>query len=268
MNEYEALRDRLIRGDFDSVTPQSRNEAALKNAIASVGMEGLQPPQSRTEAYLAAFAEKVKGLPNTEKTILFDGTPTKLDLSSVGFGYAYLCSQDDLVSLAKGQDVHYEFTADGVTYSGVIDVIGYQSVLATPYLISTEEKAVGANSGYPFLIYAPTLGGTGFQLSMEVGLDVGEVTNIKLWTEYNENKPYFITGYYNGSTDVFLPTDQSKVRKAVISLRLAVKYLDVGGNIRYYTPTDTVMYGFGGENIGVVYDNDTHISIENGQPTL
>lgn len=215
-----------------------------------------------------------KFLPSSvEKHIFFDGTPTKLDLSSVGLGYAYLCSASDLVSIAKGQNVHYEFTIDDIKYSGIMDNVGYNPDLTAPYLHDTKVMWTGgANIGYPLLVYESTLGGTGFSLFSGTGRDVGDITNIKLWTEYTENELYFITGYSNGSNVVFFSVDQDKAIRGARNLKLAVKYLDSGDNVVYLIPSSFTC-DFNGQSCDVLLHNIEsaqvqRIQIKNGQVTV
>lgn len=163
-----------------------------------------------------------------EKAVLHEGTPTKTDLSSVGFGYAYILSDADLISLAKGQIIHYEFEAGGNKYSGKFSDMYWQSALATPYFTGKLTQ-VGEASGYPFLIYNTALGGTGFQLSMNVGLDIGDITNFKLWIEYSGAEPFFITGYYTADGMVYYPTEQDKAMAAAENGQLMIKWLNACG---------------------------------------
>lgn len=160
-----------------------------------------------------------------EKTMLYDGAPAKMDLSAAGMGYAYLLSSEDLFTRACGQNVHFEYTlASGATAHGVLNKYGYMAELSTPMVY-----------GAFTLLYAPTLGGTGVSFNYA---DIGEITNLKLWTEYSEGKPYYVTGYYNGTTTVFFPVELEKATVAAFAMHLMVRYLDAGGNLDYYTPTE------------------------------
>lgn len=162
-----------------------------------------------------------------EKTMLYDGAPVKMDLSDAGLGYAYLLSNEDLFSRAYGQNVHYEYTlASGTTAHGVLGRYSYMAELSVPMVY-----------GAFTLLYAPTLGGTGVSFNYS---DVGEITNIKLWTEYSEYKPYYVTGYDNVGTNAqFIPVEFEKAKVAAFAMRLMVRYLDNGGNTNHYIPTET-----------------------------
>ena len=158
-----------------------------------------------------------------EKTMLYDGAPVKMDLSDAGLGYAYLLSNEDLFSRAYGQNVHYEYTlASGTTAHGVLGKYSYMAELSVPMVY-----------GAFTLLYVPTIGGTGVSFNYA---DVGEITNLKLWTEYSEYKPYYVTGYYNGTADMYIHVDQDKAMAAIHATRLVVRCLDAGGNMDYHTP--------------------------------
>lgn len=59
-SRFEKLLEALVNGETADIVPQSRAEAALKNCIEGCGCDGLPEPQSRSEAYLQALAEKFK----------------------------------------------------------------------------------------------------------------------------------------------------------------------------------------------------------------
>ena len=60
-SRYEELLQALLNGETSDIVPRSRLEAALKNCIEGCGCDGLTEPKSRSEAYLQALAEKMKG---------------------------------------------------------------------------------------------------------------------------------------------------------------------------------------------------------------
>lgn len=60
-SRYEELLQALLNGETADIVPRSRLEATLKNCIEGCGCDGLPEPQSRSEAYLQALAEKMKG---------------------------------------------------------------------------------------------------------------------------------------------------------------------------------------------------------------
>ena len=183
-----------------------------------------------------------------EKTMLYDGAPVKMDLSDAGLGYAYLLSNEDLFSRAYGQNVHYEYTlASGTKAHGVLSNYDYMDELSMPLVY-------GAFS----LLYAPTLGGTGISFNYA---DIGEISNLKLWTEYSENKPYYVTGYYNVGTNAqFIPVELEKAKVAACAMRLMVRYLDIGGNTIHYIPTKT----FGTSDTLYITVTEGDLDVQNG----
>lgn len=216
------------------------------------------------------LSKNASGGSATEKTVIFDGTPTKMDLTSAGLGYAYFCSADDLITAAKGQDIHFSVEFGGAKYSGVLPEVDYDKTLGVPYYWNKLPVQHEDVSYIPFLIYVPTLGGTGFQLQYGGGQDVGEITNLKLWTEYNENKVYYITCYSDGTNTMFFPVDQGKALASAIKMRLLIKYTDAGANTEYRTPTHVLTYSSGFDVALHVHEQDEmkHIAVENGQPRL
>lgn len=129
---------------------------------------------------------------STETKVLFDGKPTKLDLTSMGMGYAYQLSTEDLVTAAESLDVHYEYEVDGQKHSGVLETVVI-SAIGTAY-------ADGVRVG---VVCSPSLGCTGLTFSEDgmVGDDVGEITHLKLWTAYNSNEPYYLRYALDGGTN-------------------------------------------------------------------
>lgn len=73
MSRFEELLQALLNGESVDIEPESRIEMILKNIIEGKGVEGLPEPQSRTESYLMALAEKGvgggSGGDDVEKTI-------------------------------------------------------------------------------------------------------------------------------------------------------------------------------------------------------
>lgn len=180
-----------------------------------------------------------------EKTMLYDGTPTKMDLSAAGMGYAYLLSGKNLFALARGQNVHFEYTlANGTKAQGVLDNYDYMKALAVPMVY-----------GAFTLLFSSDLGGTGVSFNYA---DIGEIANLKLWTEYSENKPYYVTGYYNGTVSRvdFIPVELEKAKAAAFAMRLMVRYKDNGGNTVYYIPTE------------VFYASNLNITVTRGEITV
>lgn len=163
-----------------------------------------------TLAAAKAYTDKKCG--GVEKTVLFDGKPTRTDLTSMGMGFAYLLSSEDLFSLAYGQNVHYEYTlADGTTENGVESHYYYMSELSVPVL-----------DGAFTLLFVPALGGTGVSFNYA---DVGEITNLKLWTEYSEDKPYYLRGLaLDHNTLMTLPYDMDKAYSALQNGQLLVYF--------------------------------------------
>lgn len=45
---------------------------------------------------------------NIVKTMLYEGSPTKIDLTALGMGTAYLLSTDNVISASYAQAIHYE----------------------------------------------------------------------------------------------------------------------------------------------------------------
>lgn len=60
-SRYEKLMEALVNGETADIVPRSRAEAALKNCIEGCGCDGLPEPNSRSEAYLQALAQKMAG---------------------------------------------------------------------------------------------------------------------------------------------------------------------------------------------------------------
>lgn len=118
------------------------------------------------------------------KTMFYEGTPTKLDLTAYSMGTMYLVSTENILSLAKGQDVYYEYTANGNSVKGVMDsltISGGNVVMCTD----------GQNTA---MSYQAGLGGLGFACVIDgtsVGKDLGDIM-LKLWTEYNPNRNYIV----------------------------------------------------------------------------
>ena len=202
------------------------------------------------------LSKNASGGSATEKTVIYDGTPTKMDLTSAGMGYAYLLSSEDLLSLAYGQNVHFEYKlADGTIKRGVLYKYNYMNDFSAPIIY-----------GEFTLLYVPLLGGTGISFDYA---DAGEFINLQLWTEYDENKPYYVTGYYDGTKNQFFFVDHKKARVAGEEMRLNVRHVDAGGNMVYLTPTRVLSVL---EKIDVKLNNiDSsslqQVTITDGQPT-
>lgn len=157
----------------------------LLEALLNGDTEGIVP-RSRVETFLLAMCEKMDGggSPNIEKTMLYEGTPQKLDLTSYGMGTMYLLSTEDIYTLSYGQDLYYEYTSNGETVKGKLIFNG------------TTYTGI-ASVNIPAVQYQPSLGGTGFAVivdtSAAVGKDLGDIS-LKLWTEYNPSGIYKIYG--------------------------------------------------------------------------
>ena len=137
-----------------------------------------------------------------EQKVLFDGKPTRMDLSNYGLGIVYAMSSEDLIPLAEGQDIHYEYTANGETKSGVLLYYHYQSAIGG--------LSVGADDGMG-IAHSSALGMTAFSYSRNlVAIDLGEVTNLKMWIEYRYDRPYILRYYMKGTEAVFLPISHDK----------------------------------------------------------
>ena len=70
MSRFEELLQALLSGESVDIEPESRIEAIFKNIIEGKGVEGLPEPQSRSEAYLMAVAEKGVGGGETVEKII------------------------------------------------------------------------------------------------------------------------------------------------------------------------------------------------------
>ena len=106
MSRFEELLQALLTGESIDIEPESRVEAILKNIIEGKGVEGLPEPQSRTESYLMAIAEKGVGggdIPAVIQalTVTENGTyeapegvdgygPVVVNVSATGDGYEVL----------------------------------------------------------------------------------------------------------------------------------------------------------------------------------
>lgn len=200
-------------------------------------------------------------VPSKKNTVLFDGKPTRTDLTSMDVGFAYLCSAEDLLTLGKGQNIHYEFTAGGVKYFGVMNDLFYESAFNAP-VYKGDTVTYGEDTATPMLVYVSSLGGTGFLYG---GHDMGEITNLKLWTVYSDNMPYYVTGFNDGAKEVFFPVEQEKVYSAVRDMRLIVRAMDAGQNTLYKIPTALLISPnniYLGDFTGDLFSS---ITIENGQ---
>lgn len=121
-----------------------------------------------------------------EKTVLYDGTPQRLDLTSHGLGILYLVSTENLLPLAEGQDIYYEYTTNGRIVNGVI----YGAPMVENGIVTTMSN-YGSDSGVA-VQYNPDLGGFGFGLMLNsAGVDLGEIS-LKLWTEYSPYGNYVV----------------------------------------------------------------------------
>ena len=117
----------------------------------------------------------------TETTVLFEGTPMKLDLSSYGVGIVYQLSTEDLVRAAESLDVHFEYEVGGQKHSGVLNILGQNEIGAISYFRAEADVSFA---------YVEDLGGSGFIFAAG---DIGDISNMRVWTEYNADKPYYIS---------------------------------------------------------------------------
>ena len=131
-------------------------------------------------------------LPNytaPKKTVLYSGTPQKIDSGSMGI--LYVLSADNLLEVAEGQDIYGELVVGEATYSVVLDLYAEM-----PYfnfrIVSGKDCAIGEVLGTPTVAYIENLGGTGFGFLSGIGFDIGEIS-LTLWTEIGADKPYYIT---------------------------------------------------------------------------
>ena len=161
---------------------------------------------------------------NYERKVIYDGKPTKLDLTAYGMGFSYQLSAEDMLPLSQGQDVHFAYEVDGVKTNGILGSYWFMNQLNAPVISDDENKTS--------LIYVAALGGTGFTVSSgqdASGLDLGEISNLKLWIELRENVPYYITSYNAPGGDAYVPfsneTAFSYSRKGLLLMR----YFNGGG---------------------------------------
>lgn len=144
------------------------------------------------------FAETIhpidpKFLPEgaAKKTVLYSGTPQKMNTDAMGT--LYVLTEDNLLEVAEGQNIYCELIAGGSTYSFVLNhyvemPLAHWHMVGGPY-----DLHIGEVSGAPMAGYAKSLGGIGFGLMQSsVGLDIGEIS-LTLWTEIGGDKPYYIS---------------------------------------------------------------------------
>lgn len=102
-SRFEELLQALLSGDIVAIVPRSRLEAALKNCIEGCGCEGLTEPKSRTEVYLQALAEKLKGGGSGVDYPTYDGEP--LDIAKTEFDTTHVVFTADTEPMVVGDNV-------------------------------------------------------------------------------------------------------------------------------------------------------------------
>lgn len=133
-----------------------------------------------------------KFLPNytaPKKTVLYSGTPQKIDSGSMGI--LYVLSADNFLELAEGQNIYGELVVGGDTHSFVLDYYG-EIAYFNFRIVSGEDFDIGEDLGTPTVAYIENLGGTGFGFLSGIGSDIGEIS-LTLWTELGGDKPYYIS---------------------------------------------------------------------------
>ena len=130
-----------------------------------------------------------------EKTMLYDGTPQKLDLSAYGLGTLYFLSTENLLHLAEGQNVYFEYTSNGETVTGCLDLVPNEGIDENGDITTL---CGDTKTTTKIVQYNPSLGGFGFGVEGANGaLDLGEIS-LKLWTEYNPSGVYIVRKLPNG----------------------------------------------------------------------
>lgn len=177
MSRFEELLQVLLNGESVDIEPESRIEAILKNAIEGKGLEGLGEPQSRSEAYLMAVAEKgVGGGETVEKiiqalTITENGTyevPDGVD----GFGPV-------TVEIPKEEPVIQGLVVtENGTYNAPEGVDGYSEVsVNVPDVPAVTETLTVTENG----TYEAPEGVDGYS-QVSVNVTIPKITTIQTWT--------------------------------------------------------------------------------------
>lgn len=201
------------------------------------------------------FIDEVKGAlkggsSSAIRTDLFNGKPTKLDLSSYGVGIVYQCSTEDLLAKSGYITINYEYEVNGMKHSGVMERISRNVMEFVSYFDADNTH---------MLTFSESFGGTGFARIENNGIcaDVGEIANLKLWCVYDPNEAYFIRErIIRGSsasqyTWDCLPFSHEKARTAAKNGKLFVSNFSTNTGT-CYTPT-LAHFNDNGKQIEVEY---------------
>lgn len=137
-----------------------------------------------------ALSVAVAGGGSAKKTVLYSGTPQKIETEVMGT--LYVLSADNFLEVTEGQDIYGELVVRGVTHSFVLDNYKEMTKLNGHKVDGQDDLDIGEVSGKPTVAYVKEFGGTGFGLISSAGLDIGEIS-LTLWTEIGGDKPYYIT---------------------------------------------------------------------------
>lgn len=190
--------------DYVANTPHNTNRTILKQLV-----------NDEKNKAVYEFVEELKksgqiGCTSAKKTVLFSGTPQKIDADSMGT--LYVLTADNLFELTEGQDIYGELVVGENKHSFVLNYYGEIAYIKSR-IAQGDVFILDKNYGAPTVAYIENLGGTGFGFMgvMEsAGLDLGEIS-LTLWTEIGGDKPYYITDLSLADHTIpYINTDNAK----------------------------------------------------------